>query len=175
VVCYNNVLYVADEGGSAVRMYDPATGVPLGSTQVSGPVHLVQQNGVLYVTTSKTVLYGNCVTPPANLPPLPTANQFAGVPVPPPYPKPPSGYTNSVALTLKDLGLNLPSGFGPSGLAFDSSGNLYVAGRLSSQIYGYSPATGVNPPSPFVPFSTNPIFSNLPDQPEFLLWVTDQS
>jgi len=175
VVCYNNVLYVADEGGSAVRMYDPATGVPLGSTPVSGPVHLVQQNGVLYVTTSKTVLYGNCVTPPANLPPLPTATQFSGVPVPPPYPTPPTGYTNSVTLSLKDLGLNLPSGFGPSGLAFDSSGNLYVAGRLSSQIYGYSPATGVNPPSPFVPFSTNPIFSNLPDQPEFLLWVTDQS
>jgi hypothetical protein len=175
VVCSNNVLYVADEGGSAVRMYDPGTGVPLGSTPVSGPVHLVQQNGVLYVTTSKTVLYGNCVTPPANLPPLPTANQFAGVPVPPPYPAPPSGYTNSVTLTLQDLGLNLPSGFGPSGLAFDSSGNLYVAGRLSNQIYGYSPATGVNPPSPFVPFSNNPIFSNLPDQPEFLLWVPDQS
>src|ERR1035441_7580168 len=94
VVCYNNVLYVADEGGSAVRMYDPGTGVPLGSTPVSGPVHLVQQNGVLYVTTSKTVLYGNCVTPPANLPPLPTPNQFAGAP-PPPYPAPPSGYTNS--------------------------------------------------------------------------------
>ena len=175
VVCYNNVLYVADEGGAAVRMYDPGTGVPLGSTPVSGPVHLVQQNGVLYVTTSKTVLYGNCVASPANLPPLPTANQFAGVPVPPPYPAPPSGYTNSVILTLKDLGLNLPSGFGPSGLAFDSSGNLYVAGRLSNQIYGYSPATGVNPPSPFVPFSNNPIFSNLPDQPEFLLWVPDQS
>ena len=174
VVCYNNVLYVADEGGSAVRMYDPGTGVPLGSTPVSGPVHLVQQNGVLYVTTSKTVLYGNCVTPPANLPPLPTPNQFAGAP-PPPYPAPPSGYTNSVTLTLKDLGLNLPSGFGPSGLAFDSSGNLYVSGRLSNQIYGYSPATGINPPSPFVPFSNNPIFEKLPDQPEFLLWVPDQS
>jgi hypothetical protein len=175
VVCYNNVLYVADEGGSAVRMYDPVTGVPLGSTPVSGPVHLVQQNGVLYVTTSKTVLYGNCVTPPATLPPLPTPNQFAGVPAPPPYPAPPSGYTNSVTLTLKDLGLNLPSGFGPSGLAFDSSGNLYVAGRLSKEINAYSPATGVNPPSPFVPFSNNPIFSKLPDQPEFLLWVPDQS
>jgi hypothetical protein len=174
VVCYNNVLYVADEGGSAVRMYDPGTGVPFGSTPVSGPVHLVQQNGVLYVTTSKTVLYGNCVTPPANLPPLPTPNQFAGAP-PPPYPAPPSGYTNSVTLTLKDLGLNLPSGFGPSGLAFDSSGNLYVSGRLSNQIYGYSPATGINPPSPFVPFSNNPIFEKLPDQPEFLLWVPDQS
>ena len=56
-----------------------------------------------------------------------------------------------------------------------SFGNLFVAGRLSNQIYGYSSATGVNPPSPFVPFSTNPIFSKLPDQPEFLLWVPDQS
>ena len=174
MVCYNNVLYVADEGGSAVRMYDPGTGVPFGSTPVSGPVHLAQQNGVLYVTTGKTVLYGNCVAPPASLPPLPTPNQFAGAP-PPPYPAPPSGYTNSVTLTLKDLGLNLPSGFGPSGLAFDSSGNLYVSGRLSNQIYGYSRATGINPPSPFVPFSNNPIFEKLPDQPEFLLWVPDQS
>jgi hypothetical protein len=175
VVCYNNVLYVADEGGSALRMYDPGTGVPLGSTAVSNPVHLVQQNGVLYVTSGNTVLYGNCVAAPATLPALPTANQFAGAPVPPPYPAPPSGYTNSVTLTLKDLGLNLPAGFGPSGLAFDSSGKLYVAGRLSKQIYGYSPATGVNPPSSFVPFTNNPIFSNLPDQPEFLLWVPDQS
>jgi hypothetical protein len=74
VVYYNNVLYVADEGGSAVRMYNPATGVPLGSTPVSSPVHLVQQNGVLYVTSGNTVLYGNCVTAPTNLPPLPTPN-----------------------------------------------------------------------------------------------------
>ena len=67
-------------------------------------------------------------------------------------------------------------GEAPSGsVVFDSSGNLYVAGRLSIQIYGYSPATGVNPPSPFAPFSNNPIFSKLPDQPEFLLWVADQS
>jgi hypothetical protein len=175
VVCYSNVLYVADEGGSAVRMYDPGTGVPFGVTLLTNaPVHLVVQNGLLYVTSGNTVLYGNCVTAPANLPPLPTPNQFAGAP-PPPYPAPPSGYTNSVTLTLKDLGLNLPSGFGPSGLAFDSSGNLYVSGRLSNQIYGYSRATGINPPSPFVPFSNNPIFEKLPDQPEFLLWVPDQS
>jgi hypothetical protein len=175
VVCYNNVLYVADEGGSAVRMYDPGTGVPLGVTPLTNaPVHLVVQNGVLYVTSGNTVLYGNCVTAPATLPPLPAPNQFAGAP-PPPYPAPPSGYTNSVTLKLTDLGLNLPAGFGPSGLAFDSSGNLYVAGRLAQQIYGYSPATGKNPPSPFVPFSGNPIFSKLPDQPEFLLWVADQS
>jgi hypothetical protein len=173
VVCYNNVLYVADEGGLAVRMYDPVTGVPLGfTTLTSAPVHLVVQNGVLYVTSGNTVLYGNCVAAPANLPPLPTPNQFASDP---PYPTPPAGYTNSVTLTLSDLGLSLPSGFGPSGLAFDSSGNLYVAGRTSNQIYGYSPATGIDPPSPFVPFSNNPIFSKLQDQPEFLLWVPDQS
>jgi hypothetical protein len=171
VVCYNSVLYVADEGGSAVRMFDPGTGVPLGFTTVDkAPVHLIVRNGVLYVTSGNTVLYGNCVSAPATLPPLPTPNQFAGVP-PPPYPAPPSGYTNSVTLKLTDLGLNLPSGFGPSGVTFDSSGNLYVAGRLSQQIYGYSP-TGKTPP--FVPFSNNPIFPSLPDQPEFLLWIADQ-
>jgi Beta-propeller repeat len=174
VVCYDNVLYVADEGGSAVRMYDPGTGVPLGFTSLTSgaPVHLVVQNSILYVTSGNTVLYGNCVAAPANLPPLPTPNQFASEP---PYPTPPSGYTDSVTLTLNDLGLSLPTGFGPSGLAFDSSGNLYVAGRTSNQIYGYSPATGKTATSPFVPLSNNPIFSNLPDQPEFLSWVPDQS
>jgi hypothetical protein len=175
VVVSNGVLYVADEGGNAVRMYDPVTGIPWGSTTVSGPVHLLVQDGILYVTSGDSVWYGPCVAAPANPPAPPSQNQFSGGPVPPPYPAPPSGYTNSVTLTLSDLGLNLPKGSGPSGITFDTSGNLYVALRKTSEIYEFvpNPATDDQQPTPpFVPVTKgNPIFKKLPDEPEFLLWV----
>lgn len=123
VVVSNGVLYVADEAGNAVRMYDPVTGVPWGSTTVKGPVHLLVQDGTLYVPSGDSVLHGPCVSAPANPPALPAPNRFSGPAAPPPpYPAPPSGYVNSVTLTLSDLGLNLPKGSGPSGLAFDVSG-----------------------------------------------------
>ncbi|HLK70053.1 MAG TPA: hypothetical protein VKU19_41775 [Bryobacteraceae bacterium] len=174
VVVNDGVLYVADEGGNAVRMYDAGTGVPWGSTTVSGPVHLLINQGILYVTSSDSVLSGPCVTPPANPPSPPAKNQFESGPVPPPYPAPPAGYTDSVTLTLQDLGLNLPKDSGPSGLAFDSSGNLYVALRKAQQIFKFVPNTSPGGP-PFVPFSSNPIFDKLKDSPEFLLWIPTQS
>jgi hypothetical protein len=167
----NSVLYVADEGGNAVRMYDAATGVPLGSTTISGPVHLLVRNGNLYVNSGDSIYCGTCVSLPATIPALPALDQFSSA-APPPYPAPPSGYTNSVTLTLTDLNLGLPKGSGPSGFAFDSSGNLYVALRKLSQIYAFSPnQSGGNP---FTPSANNPIFT-LGDEPEFLLWIENAS
>ena len=92
VVYSNGVLYVADEAGNAVRMYDPVTGVPWGATTVPGPVHLLVQNDTLYVTSGDSVLAGPCVAAPANSPSLPASNQFSAA-APPPYPAPPAGYT----------------------------------------------------------------------------------
>jgi hypothetical protein len=170
----NGVLYVADEGGGAVRMYDAATGVPLGSTALKSPVHLLVHSGNLYVTSGDSIYCGACVSLPTNIPAVPASGQFSGVPAPPPYPAPPSGYTNSVTLSLSDLNLGLPKGSGPSGFAFDTSGNLYVALRKLQQILAFSPNTHVKKgSSPFSPSSKNPIFA-LQDDPEFLLWMANQ-
>jgi hypothetical protein len=175
VALSEGVLYVADEGGSAVRMYDAATGVPLGSTALDRPVHLVVHSGNLYVTSGDSIFCGSCVTLPATIPAVPASDQFSGVSALPPYPAPPSGYTNSVTLTMKDLKLGLPRGSGPSGFAFDTFGNLYIGLRKSQQICAFAPNT--NPKkgdNPFTPSSKNPIFT-LKDGPEFLLWMENQS
>ncbi|MDQ2774933.1 MAG: hypothetical protein M3Y57_08445 [Acidobacteriota bacterium] len=129
LVIANGVLYVADETGNAVRMYDPVTGVPWGSAEISSPIHLAVQNGNIYVGSQGSVFSGPLVAPPQNRPLSPTPNQFAGGSVPPPYPAPPSNYTNSVALTLRDLNLTIPKDSAVSGMTFDDSGNLYVALR----------------------------------------------
>ena len=169
VAIADDVLYVADEGGNAVRMYDTATGVPLGAAPLEGPVHLLVRGGKLYVTSGNSIYYGTCVSPPAMLPPLPSSNQFSKS-APPPWPAPASGYTNSVTLTLTDLNLDLPNGAGPSGFAFDNSGNLYVALRKLSEIYAFSPGSSGG----FTPSSSNPIFM-VGDEPEFLLWIQNAS
>jgi hypothetical protein len=88
----------------------------------------------------------------------------------PPYPtEPPKGYNSSATLTLKKLDL-AKANSSPSGIAFDSSGNLYVADRKGMAIYKYVPnAYGDSPP--FVaPADTTPPFITTTDQPEFLLW-----
>ena len=138
---------------------------------VAGPVHLVVHGAKLYVTSGNSIYSGVCVSLPPVIPAVPASNQFSSA-APPPYPTPPSGYTNSVTLTLTNLNLGLPDDAGPSGFAFDSSGNLYVALRKLSQIYAFSPKSSGN--SPFTPWNNNPIFS-LPDEPEFLLWMENVS
>jgi hypothetical protein len=169
LVIANGVLYVADEAGNAVRMYDPATGVPWGSTQIPSPIHLVVQSGNIYIGSQGSVFSGPLVAPPQDRPVSPPPNQFAGGSVPPPYPTPPSSYTNSVALTLQDLNLTVPKNSAVSGMTFDDSGNLYVALRNKMAIYQFQPnPNGGNPP--FVS-GTNPLIHGLQDEPEFLLWL----
>ncbi len=171
----NGILYVADEVGKHVRMYDPNTGILWGSAAASAPVHLVVQNKMLYVSTADGVYYGTCPSPPTkDVPSLPEPFKKHEEPVPP-YPKhPPKGYNTSVTMTLADLGLS-PAPETPSGMAFDSSGNLYVADRTGKAIYKYVPNPKSDSP-PFVsPNGTTNAFINTPDQPEFLLWYEWQS
>jgi Beta-propeller repeat len=176
VLFTNGILYVADEVGKFVRMYDPNTGIPWGSTSTSGgPVHLTVQNNTLYVSTSDGVYYGTCPSPPTkHLPTLPEPFKKHEEPVPP-YPKdPPKGYNSSVTLTLTKLGL-ATTNTSPSGITFDSSGNLYVADRKGMAIYKYVPNTNGSTP-PFVsPPGTTSSYITTPDQPEFLLWYPWQS
>ena len=172
VLCDGGILYVADEVGKAVRMYDPATGIPWGSAATTkGPVHLVVNDGYLFVTTDAGVLYGTCPSPPSSPPPLPGdfADQNATIP---PYPAPPAGYGSSVSLQLASLSLSFepPS---PSGMTFDDAGNLYIASRKNREVYQYT-RTQANDGS--LAYTTTPNGypliddTNIPDFPEFLLW-----
>ncbi len=166
VTLYNGVLYVADEAGNAVRMYDPVLGVPWGSTgsyvngsstvPLSSPVHLLVYKNNLYVSSGSVVSYGPCPAPPSAPPALPGAFSSSQFPIPP-YPTPPSGYTGSVTLSL-ELFTTLPDTV--SGMAFDNHGNFYAALRKKKEIYQ-------------LPFgSTAPqLLTSVPDSPEFLLWL----
>jgi hypothetical protein len=166
ILLYNGILYVADEVGGFVRLFDPSTGILWGSTPVSGPVHLIVQNKILYVSTSSGLLYGTCPAPPPNPPALPEPFKKHELPVPP-YPKNPPGYNTSVALNLATLDLS-PAPVSPSGICFDGSGNLYVTSRTHKQIFKYTPSANGSPP--FVAANDgNPIVTTT-DEPEFLLW-----
>jgi hypothetical protein len=93
----------------------------------------------------------------------------------PPYSKdPPKGYNTTVSMTLVDVGRS-PAPASPAGVAFDSSGNLYVADRTGQAIYQYVPNPNGSSP-PFVsPSGTTPPFVNTSDQLEFLLRYEWQS
>lgn len=124
VALYDGILYVADEPGNVIRLYDSATATPLGiSNQVIEPVHLLIQNGVIYVSAGTEVLSGTC---PA-------------VPVQSPSP-------TNVCLTLTSRITGLPGQ--ASGMTFDPGGNFYVAIRTKTpQITKYTSFT--SPPTTF--------------------------
>jgi hypothetical protein len=172
VLLAGGILYVADEVGGFVRMYDPSTGILWGSASVASPVHLMVQNNNLYVCTSNQVFSGTCPSPPTtNAPGLPAPFKKHELPVPP-YPKnPPPGYNTTVSLTLSDLGLS-PAPSSPSGLCFDAAGNLYVASRKRKEIFKYTPNANGSPP--FVVANTGEPIITTADDPEFLLWYPSQ-
>jgi DNA-binding beta-propeller fold protein YncE len=61
VVWTNGALYVADEAGGAVRVYD-GDGTYLGHEKIDSPVHLLPSNGVLFVT-AKGGVYASKLDP----------------------------------------------------------------------------------------------------------------
>jgi hypothetical protein len=167
VTLYNGVLYVADEVGNAVRMYDPVLGVPWGSVTgytdgnstvpLSSPDHLLVYKNFLFVSSGNVIAYGPCPGPPPTPPALPGAFSTSQFPIPP-YPAPPGGYTDSVTLSL-EIYTTLPDTV--SGMAFDDRGTFYAALRTKQEIY--QRLSGSTAPQLFI--------SSLPDSPEFLLWL----
>lgn len=115
VALSSGILYVADEPGDVIRLYDPGTGTPLGiSNTLKSPVHILINNGMVYVSSSNEVWSAPCSTLPMATPSPPT-----------------------VCLNLTPLLTGLPGD--ASGMTFDPSGNFYVAIRTKApQILKYT-------------------------------------
>jgi hypothetical protein len=130
VLWTNGALYVADEAGDKVRVYGD-DGTYLGHGKLGSPVHLLESNGVLFVT-GKGGVYTAKLDP-----------------------------SKPASLDFSDVE-GMPAD--AAGLAFDSSGRLYVAARTEKLIYRF---LGSSKPDP----AWKPL--SVPDEPEFLLYVTD--
>ena len=143
VVIANGVLYVADEPGNAVNVYDLATadctsqitqGTNGPDTQdIQGPVHLLWHGNKLYIGSSGNKIVF-CYDPATQDPP---------------------------PVVLSDSNLQQMTG-----IAIGADGALYVADNGAKIIYTYPPApSGFGPPAMFIPGE------DLPDNPEFLFYV----
>ncbi|HEY6391624.1 MAG TPA: hypothetical protein VIX89_10125 [Bryobacteraceae bacterium] len=101
----NGILFVVDEPGDCVRMYDPSTGEYHGksSGDLKSPTHLLIQGATMYVTAGSEIWTSPLPTDPSN----PTLN-----------------FTSVFSTTLGDV----------AGLAFDQATppNSYVAIRTST-------------------------------------------
>jgi hypothetical protein len=120
VVVYGNSLYVADEPGDVVKIYDLATGKTRGQLQgqiaaatfLRAPVHLLARGEYLYIGSSGTD----------------TVLQYHLA----------SGELKTVVTGVRTI----------SGMCFDAAGNFYVAARDDKTIY--SCGTDFGPPQPFI-------------------------
>jgi hypothetical protein len=129
------LLFVVDEPTGIVRVYNPSTGQPLlNSNVIADPTHLAIQGNTLYVSSGSQVLQS---------------------PIPTPYDPDAEPWVFAAAPVVE-----LPAKDAASGIAFDASGNLYVAGRKSQVVYVYDPNFKALKPWP-----------KLADQPEFLLYM----
>ncbi len=128
------LLFVADEPAGLVRLYDPHTGQLLRSSNpLNSPVHLLINNGTIYVGAGDQVLSS---------------------PVPNPYdPNAPVW-----VFTPVEFSPALPAGKSVSGMAFDSQGNFHVAIRTKNLVMKYDStfSNGVNWVS--TPMPDNPEF-----------------
>jgi hypothetical protein len=155
VTVIDNLLYVADEPGNAVKVYALATIQFNGQTfaqgqlyqqitadNLQGPVHLLVNNGVLYITSSESCVLAY------------------------------DAEKGKVATFLSGLQ-------SPAGMAFDSDGNFFFADRTGCAIYecAYdSKKKTYGEPMVFIPpYDKKSAPDGLQDQPEFLLYVNDPS
>lgn len=146
IVCALGNLYVADEPGNALKIYDGSSGAYKGEITLTGPVHLLCVGSKLYVGCS--------------------GDKKASPPVSP----------SVVCYDLSSLGLStVVSGSSlssVSGIAFGADGNFYVADRTAQTIRRYAPtATPFTPLGIFIDSQSNNK-DGLPDEPEFLLYMS---
>jgi hypothetical protein len=108
-------LYVADEPGNALKIYDGSSGAHQGDVTVSGPIHLLGAGTKIYVSSG-----GNKkATPPIS--PSVVCYDLE---------------SKSVTTVVSDSALA-----SVSGIAFGGDGNFYVADRTGKTIRKYVPGT----------------------------------
>jgi hypothetical protein len=138
------LLYVVDEPGNMIRMYDPVTGTPCGiSNQVLEPTHLLVNNDILYVSAGNQILKASLCSAPGH---SATDIYLLLAPI---------SYTPPSDVTVDKLAF--------SGMAFDPDGNFYVAARTKDQIWKY----------PGADFTQPALWLNCPtgSAPEFIAYV----
>jgi hypothetical protein len=152
VVAYDGYIYAADEPGNAVKAYKGASGklhgqitgviagVPadaiLGDASTLGaPIHLLLRGAVLYIGSSSNGIVAQYDL--SNGPPKGSAA--------------PDWFIDGGANPLRHI----------SGMAFDSTGNFYVAERLARKIRKFDPSGK----------EINDFNPSLPDYPEFIFYV----
>lgn len=153
VAVMDNELFVADEVDNCIRVYD-ADGKYRGQAPdpqglVKSPVHLLVNEGSLLVSVKPTA--DETVDPVKYSGPLVLLWDEASFAV---------VLSNSDALNIEN----------PSGMTLHD-GYFYLADRTGKKVYRFD--SGLNPQDP-VPFiSQTRKKHEMPDQPEFLLWVAD--
>ncbi len=130
VLFHAGLLYIVDEPGGMVRIYDPASGQPIfNSNLLTSPVQVLIHNGTIYVGAGNQVFSSpipnpaSAIVPPWTLTPIPALSSLSG-----------------------DV----------SGMAFDSQGNFHVAIRTQSAVSKFSPDFSSSTPWPANPLPDNP-------------------
>ena len=149
VALIGQTLYVADEPGDRIYLYDISSGDFLGqiadpNSLIQSPTHLLVNGGKLYITVSGSDKDEASDSQSST----DTPSVLCYDPTDPANP------------TLSTIISGVPN---PSGITFDSAGNFYVACRTKGYVNQYSAS--------FAPSPSNPFISGLKDCPEFLLWA----
>ena len=138
------LLFVADEPGNRVRLYDPATGQPRGvSSKVAAPTHLLASGDRLFVSAGNQILSAPLVSQPG-------------------------ASASDVCLDLQPVAYTLPGKLDRtkvafSGMTVDAAGNFYVALRKPSRIVQFAGGD----------FTRSSLWLKCPKHasPEFILYV----
>ena len=139
-------LYVADEPGNALKIYDGTSGDYKSSLTLAGPIHLLGLGTKIYVSCGGE----KKASPPVS----PSVQCFDLVSL-------------QLSTVVSDSSLT-----SVSGIAFGADGNFYVADRTAQTIRRYAPTTTpFTPLGIFIDSQSKNNKDGLPDQPEFLLYV----
>lgn len=140
-----NLLYVADEVGNCIRKYDLDTGEYKGNLADGGLVHAPTH---LLVAPWGT-LYISVKPKGSNQHALVLAYDFSG--------------TQTVSAIISQK--NAPNIENPAGMTFDGDLNFYLAERKGNAVYKFNPD--------FSLADNNPFIADMPDNPEFILWISN--